>query len=117
MHGAQKPHVCYRVLRMYQQFVFPSQVALRREPADISMLGLRVRIRLTADISLSGECWELSGSCHSDVRFFVYCSPNVCVCVCVCVFVTEFYRPNLTGLYLCVQTFICTLLSGTQLVF
>jgi hypothetical protein len=53
----QKGHVCYRLLRFSHHF------ALRCQSAATCLPGLRVRIPLTACISLSCECCVLSSSC------------------------------------------------------
>jgi len=107
----QKYHVCYRLLRFVQHFVFAYQIALRRHSAATCLPGLRVRIPLTACITLSCDCCVFSGSCKCDRPIL---RPGKSNWVCVCFFVTDFYRPHRTELCICLLLLICTFLSAPQ---
>jgi hypothetical protein len=77
-------HVCYRLLRFSQHFVFTSQVFLRRDSAATCLLELRVRIPLTACIFLSCECCVLSSSCPCDSPILHPGKSNLVLCVFLC---------------------------------
>jgi hypothetical protein len=107
----KKRHVCYRLLRFVQHFVFASQVALKHQsaatclpgfagsnPADGMYISVLWLLYVFRQLSLWPSDTSSRGVLPSVFMFFV----------------TDIYRPHGTELCICLLLLICTLLIAPQ---